>query len=186
MAIFIENNKSINPSSNVTENQGALSIARPWVRFFARHIDIYIFSLIVGMFIGIFQASLLASDIVISMFSLLLWILVEAALLSTWGTTFGKWLLRVSIKDNEGKKLTFSAALKRSFLVYFKGLGMGLPVVSLCTLITAHTELTRKGITTWDRDNHFQIIHQKISVFRTIVAVLLLGLFLVGLICLKS
>src|ERR1700729_2027506 len=93
---------------------------RPWVRFAARFIDTYIFALLLGLF---FSSAMPKSEIVFGFVSLFLWIFVESVLLSSWGTTFGKWLLMVKIADINGHKLTFSIALQRSFLVWFKGIG---------------------------------------------------------------
>jgi len=58
------------------------------------------------------------------------WLFLEALLLSTWGTTPGKWLFKTWVADAMGNRLSFMDALSRSFSVWFMGLGFGLPIVS--------------------------------------------------------
>jgi len=153
---------------------------RPWIRFFARYIDIYLFGFVVGIFLEFFSpSSVQNSNIVFGIALLFLWIFIESVFLSLCGTTFGKWLLGVKIRDNKNKKLTFLVALKRSFLVWFKGFGIGFPIISLFTLVSAHSDLTNKNITTWDKDCHLTVVHQKLGVARTAFATLIIGLFII-------
>ncbi len=161
--------------------------ARPWVRFFARNIDNYLFAFFLGLLWGFFLPSYVPkSDIGFGIIAIFLWMFVEPVFLSSWGTTFGKWLLGVKVRNNEDKNLIFSLALKRSFLVCFKGLGIGIPIVSLFTLVSAYSDLKKKGITTWDKDCHLTVIHQKPGVVRTAIAILITGLFIVIFIGLKD
>lgn len=163
---------------NLNINQTSIHNVRPWVRFFARNIDIYIFALFLVVILSIFSpSSIPKSNISFGMVALFLWILVESVFLSTLGTTFGKWLLKVKVRDNEGRKLTFPVALKRSFLVWLKGLGIGFPIISLLTLISSHSDLTKRGGTSWDKDCHSIVTHQKIGIVRTAVSSLFLVLY---------
>jgi membrane protease YdiL (CAAX protease family) len=191
---FLEDKKSIITTKGDDNNKPTYHVSqadfpnvRPWVRFVARNIDNYIFAFILGLFWAMISTSSLPkSDIGFGLIALFLWIFVEAVFLSSWGTTFGKWLLKVKLRDNEDKKLTFPVALQRSFLVWLKGLGIGFPIVSLFTLISAYSELTKKGITTWDRDCHLIVSHQTIGIIRTAVAIILIGIFLMIIIGLKG
>ena len=145
---------------------------RPWVRFWSRHLDIIIFSFVIGFFWDIFMSSLLdLPAFYLGLLVLFVWVFVESDLLSIWGTTPGKWLLRVELKHANGNRPKFSAALKRSFAVWLKGLGLGLPIVSLFTLAVSYGRLTREGTTSWDKDGHFTVTHKKVGVIRTIVAI---------------
>lgn len=157
--------------------QSTIPQVRPWVRYWARYIDISIFSFAFGIFLGIFMPSALSnsSDFVLTLVFLFIWIFVEAILLSSWGTTPGKWLLKVKVGYQT--KIDFSTALNRSFNVWLKGLGIGIPIIALFTQIAAYNHLTKEGVTTWDRDGHFTITHEKIGVIRIIVATVILGGF---------
>ncbi len=180
---FLEKNDSENPIQasaikNESSKKDPITMSntevRPWVRYWARYLDLVIFAVIFGIVLGIFMPSVLDSiEIFLTILILFVWAFVESILLSNWGTTPGKWLLKIELKDQEGNKPEFSKALNRSFAVWFRGLGFGIPIVTLFTLITAHSRLTKQGITSWDEDGHFTVTHGKIGFIRITVAVLI-------------
>lgn len=137
---------------------------RPWTRYFARTGDMCVFFIILYPIIRIFFTSLLHKPIIILFISVAWYIFAEAILLSKVGTTLGKWLLRVTVTDKEGKRLSFSTALKRTFLVYLKGFALGLPYVNLVTLIIAYKRLKANQITSWDRDCQTTVTHQNSAI----------------------
>jgi uncharacterized RDD family membrane protein YckC len=156
----------------------ARATVHPWIRYWARYIDIVAFSLVFGIFLAIFMPSVLeSSDIFLTILILFVWIFAESALLSSWGTTPGKWLLRVNLAGHSGKP-EFSAALNRSFAVWLKGLGLGIPIVSFFTLVSSYNHLTKEGIMSWDKDGHFTVTHGKIGIIRIIVAIVVSVIFL--------
>ena len=150
---------------------------RPWIRFWARYLDIIIFSFASGIFLEIFAPSLLnSSEFFLTILILFVWIFVEATLLSSWGTTPGKWLLRVNLNGSGGGKMDFSGVLNRSFAVWFRGLGLGIPIVSFFTLISAHNYLKKENATSWDRDGNFTVSHGKVGIIRSIVAIIIISI----------
>jgi len=153
---------------------------RPWVRYWARMLDIFLFSLLVGFAIGVLAPSILdAPDVVVGFFVMQMWVFQESILLSTLGTTPGKWLLRTRVRDANGNKLSLSSALGRSFSVWLKGCGLGIPIISLVTLIGSRGGLKRTGTTSWDRAGQYVVTHGKIGLVRcTVVVILFIGLFL--------
>ncbi len=78
-------------------------------------------------------------------------VLIETAFLSTLGTTPGKAMLGVSVRDYRGKRLTFSAAFRRSLLVMVLGLGCFAPSLMLLALFFSWWWVRRFGFTPWDR-----------------------------------
>ena len=48
---------------------------------------------------------------------------------------------------------------------------------SLITLIASYVKLKNQGLTSWDRDGRFAIIHERIGAPRVVVAILLLVAF---------
>jgi uncharacterized RDD family membrane protein YckC len=146
---------------------------RPWVRFWARMFDLLFFSVITSFISFIFLPILYnMSEIYFSMLILFVWVFVESILLSTWGTTPGKLFLKIRLKTSEGKKPTFSTAIERSFSVWWSGLGIGFPIVSLFTLSYAHKKLLKDGITSWDRDGGFVVTHMRIGLIRAFIIIL--------------
>ncbi len=136
--------------------------------------DIY-FATIVGVIaVGIFNPDAFneeGSDNLFALVAIFAWVFIESLFLSTTGTTPGKWLFRIRLIPPSGEKPDYSTALSRSFKVWWRGLGIGFPLVSLITLIVAHGKLTKNGTTTWDKDDGFTVLHERIGPLRVIVAV---------------
>jgi uncharacterized RDD family membrane protein YckC len=148
---------------------------RPWVRYWARSIDIALICIIVGIPIGAVLPDELNNRLVdqlVQFLAMTLWIPIEAALIATFGCTPGKALLRVRVSNKNGSNLSFGQALSRSFGVWLMGLGTGLiPLVTLATSLFAYNRLSKNGVTTWDRDGRFMVTHRKVGIVRTLVAI---------------
>ena len=164
------------PETTAISSGEEVSQVRPWVRYSARMVDVSLFVFVVGLLNGLFGRFLpedfTKSGYVQSMIYLFCWCFVEAFLLSVWGTTPGKALLRVSICTARGDKLDYRAALSRSFSVWFRGLGAGIPLVSLFTLFVAYDTLTKEHITSWDSASGTAIRHKKVGAVRTVIVVM--------------
>jgi uncharacterized RDD family membrane protein YckC/predicted RNA-binding Zn-ribbon protein involved in translation (DUF1610 family) len=160
---------------------------RPWVRYWARAIDILIGSTIIGFTIGLiavlistepYHALRKLNEYIFGIICLLIWIPIEALLLSTWGYTPGKWLFKVTIRDQHGNKLTFQEAINRAGSVTLAGMGLGFPIISLITLAFAYSRLKNEGKTLWDRSGNFVVTHQEIGTQRVIIGmVFIIGVF---------
>jgi uncharacterized RDD family membrane protein YckC len=150
---------------------------RPWIRYFARMVDLFLFSLMAGIILGLYAPSMAAlPNSLLTVGILFAWIFQESVLLANCGTTPGKWFFKIKVRNSRGQKLTFSEALNRSFGVWIKGMGAGVPLLNLITLLSSRSKLKRDGITTWDEEGGFVVTHGKIGVFRSaVVAVLLFG-----------
>ena len=160
------------PAPPSPESPGAIETAaatvRPWPRFTARMVDYFIFSFAVGALIGVGDALgithiAVAEEPPNTTFGLIIlfaWLFVEPWLLSTWGTTPGKWLLSIKITMADGSKPDYSQALGRSFSVWLKGMGAGLPIISLVTLVLSYMKLTSTGATSWDKECGFTVSHE--------------------------
>ena len=138
----------------------------PWLRYLARHTDTILFAVFLALFFGdsgLFSGS---EEFWGSLVIMFLWIFVEAVFLAMIGTTPGKWLFNISVVNNNGSKLTFSSALNRSFMVWIKGLGLGIPLVSLFTMYSSYSELQKNGITSWDKDDNHIVRHGKFNALK--------------------
>ena len=154
---------------------------RPWVRYWARMIDIYFIAIFAGIAVGLYDESVIQAkyfDRLISIGSIFLWIFVEAMFLSTFGYTFGKWLLGVEVLSSNGMRMGYKQAMSRGLKVWWRGLGIGIPLISFFTLLIAHAKLKADGITTWDKDDGNIVIHHNIGIAKTIISILvILGVF---------
>jgi uncharacterized RDD family membrane protein YckC len=155
----------------------------PWRRYFARMVDMAVLggpvALVVLALLGAFTylpVDLVANnDLLLAAALMVATIPLEAVSLAATGSTPGKWLFGVSVRDREGNRLSFGAALKRSVLVFFSGLGAGIPIISLLASYLAYRRLRNLGITAWDEAVGADIEHAPGGVFRSgwSVAVLL-------------
>ena len=113
------------------------TVNRPWVRFFARSLDMLLCSLVVS---AVFYLLLrlpvgVANNVFVRLIDLYLgWgilMVLEPLCLSTWGYTPGKWLFGLKVRDADGNKLTFSAAFERLAGVFHHGEGFSIPIYNL-------------------------------------------------------
>lgn len=150
------------------------SQVRPWVRFLARNLDISLSQLIIGFLLGLLLGTVFpdfvdstsknrTNSMILNLVSLAIYFVFEAILLSTWGTTPGKSLLKVHIRTTSGKKLDFFQALNRSFQVFVLGLGLGLPGIQLWRAYVSYKELTKRSTTIWDQSTKCVVSHQEIG-----------------------
>ena len=78
------------------------------------------------------------------------WFVLETFLLHRFGTTPGKWLLGITLANNDGSPLSLAASAKRSARVLFIGLGFGWGVMTLICQIMAYFTALRFGRPLWD------------------------------------
>ncbi|MFM0176455.1 RDD family protein [Paraburkholderia sediminicola] len=137
-------------------------LAGPWRRFFARTLDLYVWTIVVGFVVGIlnlkFGWSLLdfgnmpassqdtLSGILMIPFALVLDALVYAA----FGNTLGKGLLGVKVETLSGEPLPARSYVARNAYVWIFGLGLGIPIVALFTEIASYRTVAKGERTRWD------------------------------------
>ncbi|GAA5121335.1 RDD family protein [Luteolibacter yonseiensis] len=150
---------------------------RPWVRYWARTLDILLFSLIGGLALGaVFPAAEQINDLVFGLILMLIYNFVEPLFLSVWGATPFKALFLIRVRNQDGSKLAYRQALVRTFKVWLRGEALGAPLISIFTHLTAYTFLTERKITSWDAEGGFIVSHREIAWWRWIVVIALVAL----------
>jgi len=150
----------------------------PWNRFLARYFDYAVFSISLLPLIWKFGKSFIGSNFFIPFSFLLLlpskalWIPIEALLISTLGYTPGKFFLNIKLLHH-GKKLTFTKALRRSFLVWVNGIGFGIPFITIVTQLSAYVRLYSRLKTSWDEQEGVTAIQKTVPLWM-IVAIAIL------------
>ncbi len=168
--------KVIEPSEIIVEQRERqprenITHVNPWIRFLARYVDYSLFFLVLLLSRKWLHGELpLGHYEYFIPFEFFVWIPVEALLLSLWGTTPGKFFLKTRLKAGKRGKLEWICALRRSFSVWFRGLGMGIVGVNVFCMLTAYNRLRMMQITTWDRDEHVVVTHYPIGRWRIYVA----------------
>jgi|GEM_PF-865763 len=160
-----------------------LQQVRPWVRFWARFIDTSLLGCLISFLLIIITNSFLRDLITtqsqfywamgfIVLIALFLWIFVEPFLLSNFGTTPGKWLLKIQLTHTSGKPITVLQATRRLLSLWVSGLGLGIPLLSFIAQFVAYVKLKRNGVTSWDKAGGFTVSHSDIGILRIIVVII--------------
>lgn len=171
---------------------------RAWSRYWARYLDTQLFILLGSIPLSIFfmlvapdnwlfkahrEGRLGVSEFHLAMGFMLigLWMFVEALFLSTWGTTPGKALFRVTVRNQDGSRLSYGKAFQRAAKVWCNGLAFGIPIGTPICEWFSYKELSKAGKTSWDAAGQWDVKTQPLGTGRVVVAILLLGLlFLIG------
>lgn len=134
-------------------------LATPWRRYWARSLDITLSTCLVAMLIGMVRPSLLSQlsagagerwVILLILFPLAL--AMDALTHWALGNTPGKAIAGIKVLAEGGRRpLGAAAYLGRNFGVYVFGLGLGVPFVSLITLILSYRRAAAAEPSRWDR-----------------------------------
>lgn len=93
------------------------------------------------------------------MLTVLISVPISAAFVGTAGLSPGKWIFGVRI-TRDGQPLGFGAAFNREVSIWIRGLGLGVPIVSLVTLSNSFNRLKDKGSTQWDEAGAYVVTHR--------------------------
>lgn len=176
-------------TTEIREEVPLLPAARPWARFLARIFDIwlsiFIVAFVFGAFAGIYWGGFpdyMQSATAINLFSLLLLppaLVVDVLIRKLFGNTPGKALLGISVIDARGLELDNRQYLGRNFNLWLRGLGLGIPLVSLITMIVQYNRLSSGGRASYDELGRSHVVCEapgpgRKVVFGALFAVLLL------------
>jgi hypothetical protein len=162
------------PEADWSGYEASGSQIRPWVRYWARTFDYLTFCMLVGVAAVIIWPEIEEmNDTLLGVLLLVLYNFVEPLMLSTIGTTPFKALLRIRVRNNDGSKPSYFNALSRTFSVWIRGQGLGIPIAALVTSIMSYSRLSNDGITSWDQSGGFTVSHQTIQWWRWLVLFLI-------------
>ena len=172
---------------------GSLLKATIWNRVWARSID-----LVLVMVLCLFVISILPSlepfesrianfliDIVISAIVMCIVItLYDAMFLSTWGTSPGKALMGLSVRDSNGAKLSASLAQRRAWMMLGSGLSymFFFPLLQFINLFY----LVKSNSTKWDTGEFGVVLQRPVSGFRRILVIALSVILMLSYIGVQS
>lgn len=144
------------PAGDGQEEQGMeLVVPYPYVRFLGRMADVMmhltLYLAVLRVFGVAFNPDLLPGSYEALLYICLPMILIEAVFLSTLGTTPGKAMLGVSVRDYRGNRLSFSTAFRRALFVMVLGVGCFAPSLMLLALFFSWWWVRRFSFTPWDK-----------------------------------
>ena len=110
-------------------------VRHPWRRYLARLLDHSLCVLLLNALLVLTLRFTFGEGLLNTLVqSYLAWgvqFLLEPLLLSTWGTTPGKWIFGLKVRNAHGGKLTFGEAASRLAVLFRYGEGWGLPIYQL-------------------------------------------------------
>ncbi len=114
-------------------------VSHPWRRYFARMLDISIYSTAWAAVLALCFHINLASrsgilDYLDIMIAALLMLFLEPLLLRLFGTTPGKWIFGLYLEDETGRRPDYGAGFFRTWGVIGSGLGYYIPIYNLVRL----------------------------------------------------
>ena len=141
--------------------EGAEWAFDPWQRYWARTFDVGLAYGIVGIVMAaafhttIFNTNTTLLQVVQCILGWLLLLILEPLLLCTWGTTPGKWLLGLELRDKWGGKLSFFQGLNRTWDVLLVGYGFQIPFLSVYRMYRCYKECRENKPLDYDYEREF-------------------------------
>jgi uncharacterized RDD family membrane protein YckC len=136
---------------------GETSLARAWPRFWARQIDIILYSFVGGLLFALaFPASVNAivewpaGELLLGILLLPFALVLDAAVLALAGGSIGKLLAGIRFQTVDGGRPSLETALRRNLILWTRGLWLGLPLLVLIGYSKAYGDVQADGRTAWD------------------------------------
>lgn len=153
-----------------------LPMASAWPRFFARSFDLWWESLIVAFalsavlsyyFLGFGNwINKPGSDQLFGILCIPICLFLDALFYACFKNTPGKALLGLTVSTFDGSRLSFSRYLKRDFSMWISGLGGGIPIVTLVTMVKQSRRLGKNQPASYDETTGYRVRANQIGFFR--------------------
>ncbi|MCB5284945.1 MAG: RDD family protein [Candidatus Cloacimonetes bacterium] len=162
---------------------------RPWIRYWARILDLLIFQVVFTLPATYFlldpatMNSLEYSPLFfpISIFSMFVFCFYQAGIHSLFGSTSGKALMKISLANADGTPISFRQLLKREFGVYTAGMAIGVPYLGVFSMLWSMKKLATTGKTFWDEEGSFVVRHRIIGLRRIIAYIVIIFAIIIGI-----
>lgn len=178
---------------NASEETNAV-LGSAWARYWARFFDITFYTYPAAFLAGAAFPSFFANpifaepagDLIVGILLLPLLMILDAMVIATTGTSLGKAIAGLSVRDLDGKNLSIELALKRNFLVYIKGYVFGIPILTMIGCISGYNAIKNNNMTSWDESTESRVYSSDEGKNRTfLIAIFAIALQLFVLTLLK-
>ncbi len=179
------------PASRPVPDEGVpySTVPRPWMRFWARYFDLIVIGVIMFFTMRIFSPELTkkVNPLVLIGVTLPLWFIFEAVVMSTFGTTPGKSILRIRVRRLDGTIPNFNVFFKRGMFIWFMGEAVGIPGLFFLSNFMSYLILLKSKKTTWDERLDLVVSHGRVNdnrvgffVFLFVLMIILFTLYIAG------
>ncbi len=144
-------------------------------RFWARWMDLSVYSAVwwLGMYVGGREIGEAIRNpwMLLSMY--VPWFMLEAWLIHRFGTTPGKWLLGLKVRNDDESSLSLKASIWRSTRVMVTGIGFGWGLLSILCQGMSWFTTKRIGRPIWDYLGNHKVIGTSLNPFKIAAVVFL-------------
>ncbi len=147
--------------------------AGPWRRWAARSLDVFLGEVVVMFalkrvlyYFGLGDSFNGLNQAVASIIVLPFLLLLEAIIFELFGTTFGKWIFSLSVRDLNGKDASSKSYFKRLVRLWASGLGLGIPVIYLFTYIGQYRRISSGKQASYDESLGLRVDKERIHPLR--------------------
>ncbi len=156
------------------EGDELAQVYSPWRRFFARSLDMFIYSLVwLSVLALLFHTNLMTrsiwGNILDIIVMLVLMLFIEPLLLRVFGTTAGKAVFGLKIRSADGSILSYDEGIQRTWGVIRYGIGFGIPFYNLYRMWKSYKACSDKETLPWDEEVSYTLKDTK--AFRVVVYV---------------
>lgn len=136
-------------------------VRHPWRRYLARLLDHSLCGLLLdAVFVFTIRFSFGEGGLVALVQNYLAWgvqFLLEPLLLATWGTTPGKWIFGLKVRNADGGELTWSQAAARLAILFRYGDGWGIPFYQFYRNYKSYRACDDGEVLPWDEGLSYTI-----------------------------
>jgi hypothetical protein len=164
--------------------------AGPWARYWARSLDLLVSVFIAGfiaaalefLFLGhvIQSGSAQVRSVVDGVVLLPFAMGIDTLIYALCGNTLGKTLAGIRVLDLFGQRLDAKRYLGRDFKLYFYGIGAGLPIIALFTLVHSYRKARKGELLSWDLERGTRPTRIGVGIWRVAATALLYMASLAG------
>ncbi len=134
-------------------------IVAPWQRYWARALDGFIYTCILMTVYAWLSGGKLPQwssgwDII---FGIGMTMVLEPVQLRFFGTTLGKWIFGIRVTDPDGRNLTISDGIYRTWDVIFRGQGLRIPFVILWREWKSYVSYRDGETLSWEYDSELTV-----------------------------
>jgi hypothetical protein len=160
-------------------------LAAAWPRYWARMLDLLIGAAAGGLVLAVvapqfFSAKVFtepAGEIWLNMIFVPIALVLDAVCGAAFGNTPGKAIAGLRVRTLRNERPALGDLITRNLRLYFSGLAMGFPLITLFTLVKSYNTVKDNEIVSWDLQSNTRCYDTGGAVWRTWVTALLVFVF---------